>query len=242
MPPDEEPELRESPLPAADDQRIRRLLADARHTEALPPALAARLDGVLADLVADRQAQYVAPRTPGSDETPVADLAVRRRRRTAAQLLVAAAAVIALGVGVSRVLPQGTEGQAGTTADQPAADSALEEGGGSGDAGGIGASPEDIPSEAAAVKIRAERFGADVRNVRARLVRGDLDALLRTAKTFRAEGCAPADLGPGAVLPATYDGAPAVLVVRAPSGDVQVVDLYLCDDTEPRRSITLPVP
>ena len=55
-------------------------------------------------------------------------------------------------------------------------------------------------------------------------------------------GCVTVDLRPGRQLPAVYDGANAVLVLRPPSGDVQVADLYLCGDTEPRRSITLTAP
>jgi hypothetical protein len=43
-------------------------------------------------------------------------------------------------------------------------------------------------------------------------------------------------------LPATYDEAPAYLVLRPAAGDTQVVDLYLCGDTTPRRSITLTAP
>ena len=44
-------ELHESPLDPAEDERIRRLLADARHTEPMPEAVVARLDRVLAGLL-----------------------------------------------------------------------------------------------------------------------------------------------------------------------------------------------
>ena len=47
-------ELHESPLDPAEDERIRRLLADARHTEPMPEAVVARLDRVLAGLSDDR--------------------------------------------------------------------------------------------------------------------------------------------------------------------------------------------
>jgi hypothetical protein len=57
-----------------------------------------------------------------------------------------------------------------------------------------------------------------------------------------ADGCLAVDPGPGSLVPATYDEAPAYLVLRPPAGDTQVVDLYVCGDTAPRRSITLTTP
>ena len=60
---------------------------------------------------------------------------------------------------------------------------------------------------------------------------------------YPAEGCLAVSVEPGSeVVATTYDAAPAALVLRPPSGDVQVVDLYLCGDLEPRRSITLTAP
>ena len=54
--------------------------------------------------------------------------------------------------------------------------------------------------------------------------------------------CDVGDLGPGHLVPVRYDGARAWLVFRAPEGESQVVDLYLCGSTKPARSITLPTP
>jgi hypothetical protein len=237
MSPDDE--LRESPLPPADDERIRRLLAEARHTEPIPAEIVARLDGVLADLVADRPAALPAP-----PPTPVVDLAARRRR-TAAQLLVAAAAVIEVGVGISQVLPQGGQGDAdggsAMSAQEPeAADGggAADEGGGSGSEDGLTSAPGDSPNLASPVKIRSHRFGADVRRLRAELGDSSKDV----QKFYDSQGCLTVDVGAGEFVPAEYDGAPAVVVLRVPSGDVQVVDLYLCGDTQARRSITLTAP
>jgi hypothetical protein len=60
---------------------------------------------------------------------------------------------------------------------------------------------------------------------------------------YPAEGCLAVSVEPGSEVVATaYDAAPAALVLHPPSGDVQVVDLYLCGDLEPRRSITLTAP
>src|SRR5688500_4696967 len=75
---------------------VRRMLAEARHTEPVPPAVAARLDAVLADLSAERRQT--------SDTAPVVDLAARRRRGVGTGILVAAALVVVTGVGVGQVI------------------------------------------------------------------------------------------------------------------------------------------
>src|SRR5688572_9442692 len=89
-------ELHESPLSPAEDERIRRLLAEARHTDPMPDAVVARLDRVLTGLAGERAER--------ASQAQVVDLAARRRR-TAGQLLVAAAAVVAVGFGITQVLP-----------------------------------------------------------------------------------------------------------------------------------------
>jgi hypothetical protein len=229
----DEPELLESPLDAREDARIRALLADARHTEAMPAEVVARLDRVLAGLATER-----------APVAPVVDLA--RRRRTAAKLLVAAAAVVVAGVGIGQVLPGVGGGTSTTDAEAPAAASQEDaQAGSGGDGGGTdrAPTPELDPSapQAAAgdvARIREAHFGADVRLVRSRL--GDDDA-----KGFSAapdSGCLPAPVGEGTVLAVEYDGAAAALVLRPPAGDTQVVDLYLCGRTSPQRSITLTAP
>ena len=118
-------ELHESPLDPAEDERIRRLLADARHTEPMPDAGVARLDRVLSGLSDDRTER--ADRADRADRAEVVDL-VARRRRTVGQLLVAAAAVVAVGFGITLVLPHLGGGSGGdaqeTTAGGAAADSA----------------------------------------------------------------------------------------------------------------------
>ena len=243
--PEHEPELHESPLSAADDERIRRLLADARHTEPVPEAVATRLDEVLAGLSAERADQDAHE----DRRAPVIDLAARRRR-TAANLLVAAAAVLVVGFGISQVLPNGMSGGAadrghlrrGRRAPGDSADS----GGGEGsrnaqpEAGPEGPAPTEYDGGAAgkAFQIRSERFGADVRRLRTQLLQDRSQALVE----YPAPECLTADVGAGEVVAATYDDAPAAIVLRSPSGDVQVVDLYLCGDAAPRRSITLTAP
>ena len=237
-PGDKQGELHDSPLPPAEDERIRRLLSEARHTEPMPAEVAARLDGVLAGLNAEREEQLA----------PVVELA-SRRRRTAASLLVAAAAVVVLGVGLGQVLPDRMGGNdAGSTADTVQEAEAPAAGGGeaapeSGRNSDAAPSPESSMTDKPVVHIRSAHFGADVR--RARTVEpqdGTSGFAAAPSAVCPTRDLDDAALGKGQVLAATYDDAPAMLVLRPPAGEVQVVDLYLCGDTEPRRSITLTTP
>ncbi len=234
-------ELHESPLDPAQDERIRRLLADARHTEPMPEAVVARLDRVLAGLSDDRT-----ERAERADRAEVVDL-MARRRRTVGQLLVAAAAVVAVGFGITQVLPD-LGGSSGGDAQEATAGGAAADSAEGGDQGSRLVSPESAPeapsdgttsgAAKSTFKIHSDEFGPDVRHARNQL-EGEGAALVE----YPAEGCLVASVEPGSeVVATTYDAAPAALVLRPPSGDVQVVDLYLCGDLEPRRSITLTAP
>ncbi len=232
----------QSPLSPAEDARIQRLLAEARHTEPMPAHVVARFEGVLADLHARRTDERPAP---------VVDLA-SRRRRTAASLLVAAAAVVVAGVGLGQILPNGAN-DAGPSAS--ADQSVQEQEMAGGDAGAGEAKRSDTPNSQSApeaeaptdggmllgeVQIRSGHFGTDVREARKALARAQPDAI--TEFGAPASTCASGITGDGTVVAATYDGGAAALVLRPAAGDVQVVDLYLCEATEPLRSITLTVP
>ena len=234
-------ELHESPLDPAQDERIRRLLANARHTEPMPEAVVARLDRVLAGLSDDRT-----ERAERADHAEVVDL-MARRRRTVGQLLVAAAAVVAVGFGITQVLPD-LGGGSGGDAQEATAGGAASDSADGGDQGSRLVSPESAPeapsddatsgAAKSTFRIRSDEFGPDVRRARNQLEGGSA-ALLE----YPAEGCLAVSVEPGSeVVATTYDAAPAALVLRPPSGDVQVVDLYLCGDVEPRRSITLTAP
>jgi len=281
---------REPLLDPEDDARIRRLLAEARHTEPVPAPVAARLDRVLADLSARRAAESAQDDRAAAE---VVDLAARRRR-TAGRLLIAAAAVVVAGVGVGHVLgSQGggsdtaaEEATSQTDADAPAAASGESGGSGEDSAGGDNQyrAAEDSAMKAAGevVTIRADHFSADIRKARARALAeplpespapsstdsstdsstesstgsstgpstgeasGEPDATgsagVSIAPEYAAEACPIDSLGPGEALAASYDGVPAVVMLREPTGDVQVVDLYICGTTEPARSITLTAP
>ena len=220
-------------LSPADDARIRRLLAEARHTEPMPGDVVARLDRVLAGLAEERKERLA----------PVVELA-SRRRRTAASLLVAAAAVVVVGVGISRVLPDngvvssGGDAQTSTQEDAAGGSANAPEPSRNGSQSAV-APPEAAPGQRPVVRIRSAHFGPDVRRARTTASKSSPQAFVAFPP---ADGCLTVDPGPGSLLPATYDEAPAYLVLRPPAGDTQVVDLYLCGDTAPRRSITLTTP
>ena len=214
-----------------DDDRIRRLLADARHDEPIPPDVAGRLDGVLADLRADRPVRAT-----------VTDLAAARRRRRARTLLVAAAAVVVAGIGIDQLRGSSLSGSTSDSSaggsvsvrEQPAPQD-------NADGGGAEASAPQALS-GASVRLDPGRFARQV--ARLQLGRADTaydynstDGLLHALKAVRCRRP-----GPGHAVPVTYDGAPGVLVYRPPTRDSQVVDLILCGHPGITRTITLPAP
>jgi hypothetical protein len=216
--------------PEADE--IRRLLADARHTEPVPGDVAARLDRVLADLAASRS------QTPSSEAAPVVSLSAHRRRR-AAGLLVAAAAIVVGGVAVAQQLPHGTsssETTSGTAADR----APTTNGGDSGLPSNSPATQPQLGSKGALVRqgrivVRPQHFSADALAGR---------RLVATKAPFAEHQdesslciAAPAH---SLLLRAVYQHAPAVLVYHRAAGSTQVVDLFVCGSARPLKSVTLP--
>ncbi|NPC98764.1 hypothetical protein [Nocardioides sp. zg-DK7169] len=249
------------------DERVRRLLHDARHDEPIPEDIATRLDRVLAQLSADEPV----------DAPSVHEIAARRRRR-AGGLLVAAAAVVVASVGLDQALDRGED----------AADSSAATAGGSADAQDsvraerdqAGSAQSTLPRSKAPtpvggpVDVHADRFTSEAR------------AILRTTEDRRAElrattaapqdsdapgldanpdaqassapptanggapfatrngtawfTCDPAPWGPGRLVAVRYDGEPAVIAVRPPAGDTRVVEVLQCGTGAILRSVTLP--
>lgn len=258
--PDLTPGLTPDQTPA--EEQIRRLLADARHTEPMPDDVAARLDGVLADLASEDGA---GPRR-ASDHSAVraADLAAARRRRTVRHLLVAAAAVVAIGIGINQAdltvtgddansESSGSSDVAGS-APEPAAgaegqrDGALDEGGPESahklDSGAAG-------YQSRVVRLAADRFGAQVRRLQVEAknmtmadqsasASQDFDGSLYSLGRALSPTCSTRGWGAGLLVPVRYDGDLGGLVFRQARGETQVVDLFLCGRDEPTRSITLP--
>lgn len=226
------------------DAEVRRLLADARHTDPAPEDVVARLDRVLADLAAEP-----------SRVRPVTDLATRRRRVT--RMLVAAAAVVVVGVGVQQVVS--TRSGSGN-ADAPSSTSLREETGDNQDAAGADeqgvpesaaeAGPSDgaaaaLPQsgEAGLVRLRVRHFADDVAaHPTFGTARGTLTGGRATAFDAAGLTCRADSWGRGTFVPVRYGRTPAVLVFRRALGETQVADLFLCGETEPARSVTLPAP
>lgn len=220
------------PPPTPDqDEEVRRLLATARHDEPVPPDVAARLDAVLADLAAE----------PGR-QAPVTNLHARRRRVTG--LLVAAAAVMVVGIGVDRLL--GPVVGPTSQSESATADRQGEAESGAGDA----VSPEagkldsgrapDAQGGRDLVRLRPRHLSDDVVEARASVTEADAPGLPRAGAL--SVTCRSSTWGAGTFVPVRYGSVPAVLVLRRPSGDVQVADVYRCGDVEPVRSVTLPAP
>jgi hypothetical protein len=233
------PETPETPETAA----VRRLLAEARHTEPMPEDVVERMDDVLAGL-RETSTAAPAPAAEAAEGATVVPLASHRRRR-AAGLLVAAAAIVVGGVTVAQHLPTGGGSSTAGASAQDSSQRAPETAGGStlGDTGASqpdGVAPTAMPKphlRSGHLVVRAQQFGVDALAGR-RLLKSAPHSSL---DTLRHAGCRlPADAGQ--VVRATYQRAPAALLYHPPSGGSQVVDLYVCGSRQPVRSATLPAP
>ena len=241
--PPDDPSGHPPDLTPAETERVRRLLASARHTEPMPADVAARLDRTLAELTAQDRELRTLP--------AVSTLESRRRRRRATRLLVAAAAVVAVGVGAGPVLSGlggGSDGDAGSSSESTAdrrAGAAGEDGSPEGQpapaetpggaaADGEGDHQRDTP---ALPRVGAATFASDAEAVRASgVLRGDAPT-----GSLGLDHCGE-DAGPGQRAVVRYAGRPAVLVYRAPEADGQRVDLYRCGSDALLRSAVLGVP
>lgn len=257
------------------EEQVRRLLADARHTEPMPDDVAARLDAVLTDLAAEHPGDLTAERAEElTDERRIADrsaavaadLAAARRRRTARNLLVAAAAVVAIGIGLNSVdlTVSGGDDDSAAASSDVAADGAGAPEAASGEQSGADRDDGRTPTHeleagknqlgatagyaGVPVRLSAERFGAQVRRLHtsSRTLALDdstsasSDGLFSLGRSLR-PGCSTAGWGAGLLVPARYDGQLGAVIFRKASGESQVVDLFLCGNDSPTRSITLPV-
>lgn len=226
-----------TPGPTPEEEQVRRLLADARHTEPMPDDVAERLDAVLADLGRGRAEAGAEP----APAAAVVDLAARRRR-TARSLLVAAAAVVAVGIAVTQLPTQPGSGDA-DSAGSGDANMSQEEA----DQDDAGRAAESEPRAALAgpVRLRSDRFDVQVARLQglsgAFLADKDAVDLERLTEQLAMPYC-PGGRGRGRSVPVRYDGKPGVLVFRPVASERQRVDLYLCHREGPVRSTTLPAP
>jgi hypothetical protein len=202
----------------------------------MPDDVADRMDRVLAGLGDEAPAASPEPRD-GPDVVPIA----AHRRRRAAGLLVAAAAVVVGGVALSPHLHSegSSSGSAGST------EANADAGGQSANLGNTGNGPAPqahLPGAKQAklhdgrLVVRPLHFASDALQGRALLAH-------RSAAAFddHAQTCAEVPEH-AQTLPAQYQHAPAALVYRRVEGGSQVVDLYVCGNSRPIRSTTLPAP
>lgn len=232
------------------EERVRRLLSEARHTAPMPADVVARLDGVLAELSAGRADGDQAHLAAAEPDTTVVSLAARRRLRQGATLLVAAAAVTVIGVAGPSMMSQlnvphsaSDSDAGGTTSEQ--FDSAEADGAAKGGKGGDNeGSREPAPGDSAdalrsAVRVRPEAFARSAR----KLAEGDAVALYAATDGFLADCSGAEDWGEAeAVVPAQYAGKLGALIYRTPEADGQRVDLFLCGVDGVVRSTIIPRP
>ena len=250
--------MSESPGLPPEQEAVRRLLADARHTAPPPPEVVARLDDTLASLVSERAAEHTAARAAERSDVPddrspgrVVDLGSRRRRMAGIGLLAAASVVVA-GIAIGQALPRGA-GDAGESSAGSQSDSSLAE---AGDAGGTSTdSGSGAGSEPAPESLKSSPAITTDGVPSLSTADADLDAqllALREDTTCRRQAAAALDaIGdcdvprPGRsalVVPAALDGQVGVVVFRRPVEEAQVVELYVCGLAAPARTITLPAP
>ena len=243
-----------------EQEAVRRLLVDARHTAPPPPEVVARLDDTLASLVAERASGSAERATEHEDRSPgrVVDLGSRRRRIASIGLLAAASVVVA-GVAIGQALPRGA-GDAGESSAGSQSDSSLAE---TGDAGGTSADSGTDSSTDSGSGAGSEPAPESLKSSPAITSDGvpslstadaDLDAqllVLREDATGRRQAASLDALGdceiprPGrsaSVLTAEIDGQVGVVVFRRPVEEAQAVELYVCGVAAPARTITLPAP
>lgn len=236
----------EQELTPQQSEAVRRLLAEARHDEPMPPEVVARLDGVLAELregpgVATREsgsaprAAWAADQEPSPDDTAGSVRPLRRRSKLP-QMMLAAAAVVAIGFGVTQILPTGDDDGAGSGDTTFSSDEAPE-----------GDSADEAPSMGAQPPTDAEKDQEHTAAARAKrlidrvpltglapLDTGQLEARRATQAT-----CGPKSLGDGERrVPASYEGDPAVVVFRTGEDGARQADVYVCNAADPRQRIT----
>jgi hypothetical protein len=222
-----------TPLDPAEEARVRRLLAEARHVGPPPDEVADRLDAALVRLVEGRAAH-------DADRSVVVDLSARRRRLRVGAALVAAAATVVLGVSLPSLtgglsLGGGDSEDAATSGQESAAESGRrqKDGGGAPDAASA-PEEESVAPLMALPEVSADRFRRDAEAARDHAPAHDHQA--------RAVSCATLPADAEQLVPVTYGGRDALLVFGEPTGDRQRVELYLCPEGEPVRSATIPAP
>ncbi len=244
-------------LTPEQEERVRRLLAEARHTEPIPDDVVARLDRALTEEAGRSESGAGTSAVPAAAVVRLAD-----RRRNAGRLLLAAAVVVVGGVALGQVV--GSSGQSGDSGS--ASDSGLQDRLRAPERAESGASSSDSPSQdvepgavsgsmvtlskAPPQRVRSERFARVAARLRPVATGGTKAADEASRNDAQASGprsalvaetCRPGVWGGGRYLRVAVDGDAGWLVYRPPRGDTEVVDLFLCGEADPERSTTIPL-
>ncbi len=233
-----------SGLSAPEEARLRRLLADARHTAPMPDDVVGRLDDVLARLAVE---EPVVPRVvePEHPDPAVASLDARRRRtlrRRVAGGLLAAAALVVGGVAVPQLLSGTMSGSADSmTGDNagPEAEGAEAPQAATGDPRAVATFPalEDLPTANAEDPSTWDGYLSEESLTR-------IETEARSASSFPL-ACRDAAWGAGRKLPIVFGTGnqrePGVAVVRGTTSEGRTaVDLFVCGRPDPVGSVEVP--
>lgn len=227
-------------LTPAREAQVRRVLADARHTDPMPADVVTRLDAVLAGLATE----------DARASAPVISIAAPRgriRRRWAGGLA-AAAAVAVLGYAVPQVV-----GQSGGT-DSASTDRSVQQVPATEDDGPTppsGAESRDRPTLPDPSDPEHAKVPQQVFELHPQHLRSDLRELTaaRPAPTSAdrdesnaLSSCKDPGWGPGERVAIVWQDQPGVAVLREPDATGQRIDVYLCGESEPVRSDVVPEP
>jgi len=234
-------------LTPEQEAHVRRLLADARHHDPTPDAVAARLDRVLTDLA-------------GEPLRAAAVVRLADRRRRVATVLVAAAASVAAVIGVGQIVSNTDGGadtssaeQDGISGERPAAGSDQNgylagQNGTSSHGESYGGAGKRMPYE-----LQSDQFARDADALQLEALastvtdgRTGVDLPEFSAKRLNRvknrSVCDPGAWGGGNYVAVLYDDAEGWMVLRRPRGETQIADLFLCGSESVVRSVTLTYP
>ncbi len=250
-------------LSSAEEEQVRRLLADARADEPIPQDVADRMDATLADLGREREARHAGVPVAERPAGPISALSSRRRRVVGG--LVAAAVVAVVGIGIGQVVIGSNETrEAATSGGADRSDTAPEDEALSAEREDAAEPEAAVPSGAddrasgslRAVDVRkvdqpipvvgADRLHRDALRVRRDLVPagGARAALYDGTLVISPVGfkCASAVWGDGTLVGVEYDGRLAMLAYREPTGEQQVAEVLQCGTGDLLRSTSIPAP
>lgn len=224
------------------DESVRALLAAAKHTDPMPLEVTARLDDVLAGLVAEQREHH-------EHRAPVVTLASRRRRFASIGLAAAAAAVVG-GVAITQVLPTlglQSDSDSSTVSAESTDELRATQDDDAGDAGA--AAPKESAEEPQALERNTAKSNSSTLDATSLLsltsssnLRVQLRAIQRreTASYLAASPTCPLpSAGSAPQVGITYDKIPGTLILSAPSAGRQRAEIYLCGETTPVRTVMI---